>query len=169
MSPVKKVGSLEVAEDLVFQKREWMVERIGWAAMALLVLLGLLGLFGDGPISRAEKTSPGGLKIAYERFERRTNPTLIDLEFPPEAVQNGQLRWWINRDFVKRVQIDGIFPNPEQQETTPDRLIYINNVPDAAGTIQIRLNISAEKSGRLPVEIGWLDGESLQFSQFIFP
>ncbi|MEM5776356.1 MAG: hypothetical protein AAGU05_15240 [Anaerolineaceae bacterium] len=169
MSPVKKVGSLEIVEDLKFQKWEWDFERAGWVVMAVLVLLGVLGLFGDGRISQAEQTSPGGLKISYERFERRTNPTLLELEFPPEAVQNGQLHWWINREYVKRVQVDGIFPDPEQVETTADRIIYTVNVPDAAGPILVKLNVSAEKSGRLPVEIGWLDGDTLQFNQFIFP
>lgn len=169
MSPVKKVGSLEIVEDVKFQKQEWTFERIGWIGMALLILLGLLGLFGDGPISRATQTSPGGLKVTYERFERQTSPSNMQLEFPQEAVQNGQLRWWINRDYVERVQIDGIIPNPEQVETTADRIIYTVNAQDATGPIRIKLNISAEESGNLAGEVGWLDGDSLQFSQFIFP
>jgi hypothetical protein len=34
---------IEVSEDASFQKRQWLVERLGWAAMAVILLLAVLG------------------------------------------------------------------------------------------------------------------------------
>ena len=52
--PCNVLGDLEVGQDLDFQRREWAVQRVGWGAMALVILAALLGLFGSsGPLSRA--------------------------------------------------------------------------------------------------------------------
>jgi len=37
-----------------FQRRSWIVQRIGWAIFALVILLAALGLFGDGVLSDAQ-------------------------------------------------------------------------------------------------------------------
>jgi hypothetical protein len=35
---LKTIGDLEINEDIKFEKRQWMVERIGWIAMFSLVI-----------------------------------------------------------------------------------------------------------------------------------
>ncbi|MEN5223510.1 MULTISPECIES: hypothetical protein [Pseudomonas] len=39
-----------VEEDMRMQQRVWRFERVGWYALVLVVLLGLAGLFGNGPL-----------------------------------------------------------------------------------------------------------------------
>ena len=42
---------LELDDDPAFQRRLWVVERAGWASIALLLLGALLGFFGSaGPL-----------------------------------------------------------------------------------------------------------------------
>jgi hypothetical protein len=44
----QRAGNLEINQDLRFQRRMWAVQRIGWAVMALIVLVGLVGVVRDG-------------------------------------------------------------------------------------------------------------------------
>ena len=69
MSEHHRVGDLEISQDLTFQRRSWIVQRVGWVMLALLILAALGGLFGPGPLSRA-RAGPhdGPLWVEYQRF-----------------------------------------------------------------------------------------------------
>lgn len=47
-SEARRIGDLEISQDLEFQKRSWTIQRVGWVVIALLILAGLLGVFGKG-------------------------------------------------------------------------------------------------------------------------
>jgi hypothetical protein len=38
----------------------WRLQRAGWGLMLVTLVLALLGMFGDGPLSAAEREVPGG-------------------------------------------------------------------------------------------------------------
>jgi hypothetical protein len=85
MAEVQRAGDLELNQDLRFQRRMWAVQRIGWAVMALVVLAGLLGLFGPGPLSSATAGKEEGplLVEGYERFVRFRIPTTLQVRLDP--------------------------------------------------------------------------------------
>jgi hypothetical protein len=49
---LKKVGDLEIGEDLKFEKWQWTVERIGWLVMVGFIVAAMLGAFGRGLFSK---------------------------------------------------------------------------------------------------------------------
>lgn len=60
-----------VEEDMRMQQRVWRFERVGWYALVLVVLLGLAGLFGNGPLSDAQVMSEDGrVHVEYQRLSR---------------------------------------------------------------------------------------------------
>ena len=60
---------MDIEQDLSFQHREWRRERIGWVVIGLILLAGLLGLFGHHPFARAtSQTAKGQLTVEYDRF-----------------------------------------------------------------------------------------------------
>ena len=67
-----------ISEDMPFQRISWIVERGGWIVLTLLLLAGLLGLFGHGPVSKASVHDPT-LQVDYERFQRITKVTAYRL------------------------------------------------------------------------------------------
>src|SRR5215217_4874876 len=109
---MKRVGDLQVAEDLRAQRRNWAFAAVGSAVM--VALAGLLGLFGGaGPLSRA---TVGGQKDTiyvqeYERFLRFGKPTTLHVSLDTtEAVEGGAIRLWINREYLKSIQVQEVDP-----------------------------------------------------------
>jgi hypothetical protein len=46
MTRLQRLGDLDVAQNLAFTRREWLLRRIAWALVALTLLVALSGLFG---------------------------------------------------------------------------------------------------------------------------
>src|SRR4051812_23902911 len=66
----ERVGGAEVAQDLEFRQHSWRVQRVGWAALALLTGAALLGPFGKGPLCRTTAGVPAGdLGVDREKGE----------------------------------------------------------------------------------------------------
>lgn len=50
---------------------EWRLQQLGWAVMALIVVLALLGVFSTGPLSWSSTTAADGtVEVQYQRFVR---------------------------------------------------------------------------------------------------
>lgn len=79
---MKQVGSLEVEEDLAFQKKEWIFERFGWGALFLLIVATFIGLLGSGPVStRQISAANGDIRVTYSTVVRRQSPEFLDIRF----------------------------------------------------------------------------------------
>ena len=66
MPEQKQNDRLQINEDIEFQKKEWNWARLGWVLMLIIALAGLLGLFGQGPLSKSTARA-GGIEVEYER------------------------------------------------------------------------------------------------------
>ena len=67
-------------------RREWRFERIGWGVIALVLVAGSVGLFGDGRLASASaSTTAGGAVVHYERVVRHGAPSEISLRLAPAA------------------------------------------------------------------------------------
>lgn len=103
---------LELKQDLAFQRREWLGQRVGWWVLAAFVVAASLGLFGGGPLSAAQAGTPGApLWIEYERFVRVGAPTRISVHTSVAASTNG-IRLRIRRSYFEALKIDRMVPEP---------------------------------------------------------
>lgn len=169
MAQKKRVGSLEVDQDLAFQEKEWKIERAGWVVMAAIILLALVGLFGGGPVSTTEQGGSDGFQIRYERFERQMRPSRLMLSLPPPAAGEAETQFWIDRDYLEKVQIEGVSPEPDSVEVGPDRLFFTVKVVDPGQPVHVVVDTQFEDSGWIQGQIGMDEGQPLSFSQFVFP
>jgi hypothetical protein len=96
MAEMKRVGDLEVAEDMKAQRRNWAFAVVGSAVMVMVALAGLFGLFGGaGLLSRATVGSQKDTLYVqeYERFLRFGKPTTLEVSLDTaSAVEGGQIR-----------------------------------------------------------------------------
>lgn len=100
------------------QEKTWIVERVGWAAMAVVILAALLGAFSKGPISWAQVTSSDGrLVVEYERFLRHQAPSQLKLSILPRA-SSGVIH--LPARFLTALDVQRIHPDPIREVATPD-------------------------------------------------
>jgi hypothetical protein len=137
--------------------------------MGLLMLASLLGLLGHGPVSSSTLDDPAsGMLVKYERFERSNAETLFTIQVKPESATT-QARLSIGTEFLGKVEISRIEPEPVEVELWPDRITYVFTVPEPGAAGEIVIHYKPVSFGRVQVEMG-LAGYPVQtFSQFIYP
>lgn len=154
--------SIEIDEDIPFQKKEWFLQRIGIALLFGFVLAAMLGLTGmGGPMSRAEAAEPGGaLRVEYSRVVRRGSLSTmkLHLQAPP-----GELRFWVDASYFENVRIESLAPTPELVSIEKGRHIYVirSNSPE----VTVLLQVEHQTTGRVHGEVGIVGGPSVRFEQ----
>ncbi|HEU4684777.1 MAG TPA: hypothetical protein VFS39_09785, partial [Nitrospira sp.] len=110
-STLKRIGDLDIHQDLAFQRRSWRLQRVGWGVLAVIALAGLLGLFGQGPFSRTTAADPSlPFSVEYDRFARFRSPMILRILLNEEHPPRAMLDVWVSRAYLDHVQITGITP-----------------------------------------------------------
>lgn len=170
MSEPHRVGTLEISEDLSFQEREWKVQRLAWLVMLVVIILALLGLFSTGPLSSTHQQSEdGSLQIDYQRFVRHDGRTTFSASVDGEHATNGEIEVWITTDYLERVNLQSINPQPDEVRDDGDRRIMVFLTDDPSADLSVALSIRPQEMWRLSGEVGVVDGPSVSFSQFSYP
>lgn len=166
MSQRKRVGALEIHEDQKFQERAWLVQRIGWALMFLVLLAALAGIFGGGYLSRVTAESEN-LKIEYDRFPRRLGTTMLKAQVT-KADSDGFARLWLDLSYMERFEIQEITPEPDNVRIEAGRLLYAFRAqPGTPAEATFRLK--AERPGSLHGRAGATGGSAVEIRHFIYP
>lgn len=170
MAERQRVGDLEIYQDLAFEERAAWWQRAGWLVLTLVLLAGLLGLFGDGPLSRAGAGAPDGpLRVEYDRFGRLLGETELRVQLGAGTARDGTVRLWLERDYLDRMRPRRIAPEPEGVEAGPDRLIYTFRVADAGAPAQIIFTLEPAALGAGGAHLGLVDGPTVRLDQLIYP
>jgi hypothetical protein len=162
--------SLELDEDLRFQRRQWQWERIAWLVMAGFVAYSLAGGFGGGgPLSSANVASADGtVRVHYERFARQLTPNSVHVTVrqPPDG-RPAQIH--LSGDYLSSMTVKSAVPEPDT--TTVAENGYLFAFKRLPGVVETKIDLQLE-----PQEIGsvqgWLtinNGERLAIKQFVFP
>ena len=154
-----------------FQRKEWRVQRVGWAVMGLIVVLASLGLLGsNGPFAKAEReAADGSLEVSYLRLDRHHAPGELSVEVAPEFALEGEIRLWIEQDFADRLEFTSIVPEPERVEIQADQIVYVFAVGDQSGPLPITYFYEHNGYWREGGRLGLVNGEAIELSQFVFP
>jgi hypothetical protein len=133
-------NAVAIGEDLAFQERWWKFEHIIWVFFALVLIADALGAFGRGWLANAELKAPSSaMDIRYERVERVSTPSIITINFAPEAVNQGKVQLFASDSIVQKLGADRVIPQPEQSSIGNGGITYTfagNNVP---ATVQFEL------------------------------
>ncbi len=75
-----RLGSVDLDADIGYELRWWRFEKAFWALAAFVLVLGLAGIFGRGPLSEASARGAGGrLTLHYERIARFSTPDTLEV------------------------------------------------------------------------------------------
>jgi hypothetical protein len=168
---VKRVGDLDIGEDVPAVRRAWTIQRVAWVVALVVLAASLAGAFGRGPLSRATAGDRGGpLWIEYERVVRNRAPTDLRLHVRPGG--DGVARVWLSREFVLANPVKQSWPEPEGVSEAAGGMVYTFEV-EGDGEVLLRLQV--ERIGSMEARVGLAgpDGESpaspLVFTQFALP
>jgi hypothetical protein len=140
MAPVPRRGDLQIGEDVDFLRRAWRVQRVGWALLVLILLAALLGLTGTGPLSQATAGSEGG-----------------------------PVRVWFDRQYLHKVEVTGVVPEPESVEVSPDRVTYVFLAAEGGGPVELAFDLKPMRFGSWSGRMGAGDAEPVHLRHFVYP
>lgn len=167
---MKRVGGLEIDEDMVVQERGWRVERIAWVAMLALNILALLGLFGTGPLSSASAGDVDtGIGATYERFVRHGGDETLIVQVGPGEVREGKIELWLSSTFLDHIDIQQVVPQPDAVRSDGMGQTYVFLASEPVGPITVAYSYRPQTIGRLPVEARIVDGPDVGFTQYVYP
>lgn len=160
----------EVNEDIAHQRLVWRYERVFWVLWALIIVAALLGLLGHGPLSgRTLAPADTALQIHYNRFERYQSESVVTVQVQADAERGPLTRLVIAGDYLQHFQISYIEPPPVEVEAWPGYHVYVFNLPEPNGPVDLIFHLQPISFGNLETTIR-LEGRAEQrLSQFIFP
>jgi len=167
---MKRVGDLEIDQDLGFQKGEWLVERISWCVGLAVLILALLGLFGTGPISSATAGSTDGpMFVEYQRFVRHDGEMSLSITVAPDQVHDGKVQIWLSKRYLDKVEIEGFSLEPDEVRSEGDGTVFVLLAEDTSEPISITISMRSQMFGRIAGDIGIVDGSRVSVSQLSYP
>jgi hypothetical protein len=160
--------ALQVNEDLRFQARDWLAQRVGWGLLAALVLAGLLGLLGSGPLSHVTRSDGHGLTVEYERFVRHSAPTTMTLAIAPRVLVSDQARITMGREYLVAHDLQRVVPEPDRTFVADDAVTFVFHAQPRAA-MKVRLRIEPDALGRHRTTLRLGDGSPVVVDQFTYP
>jgi len=139
-SVAKVNDEVAVGEDLDFQRKWWRFENAAWVFFTLIIVLDLAGLFGRGPIAKAERrTADGTIDVKYERIERTDSPSIMTIQFGPSAIQDGKIHLYISNSLVKALGTQRVIPAPQDSLIGEGGLTYTFSASKPPASVDLAL------------------------------
>lgn len=160
-------GRLEMSHDSEHEKKEWVIQRIGWGLMLLLAIAALIGVLGDGPLSSTQQGKAGDeLYLKYDRYVRHQAPFMVKVFCKPAS--DGGFSLTFTRAFLEKHEVKEIQPEPESTEIEDDRCTYqFKGRPNHEQLVTFRF--ASDGFGKVENEVT-LDGRiTRKMEQFIWP
>ncbi|MBP1472779.1 hypothetical protein J7I44_00570 [Frateuria sp. MAH-13] len=161
---------LQIEQDRTHSRREWRIERVGWAVMAILLAAGLLGLLGYGPLSQANAGEPGKLTLAYDRLQRASAPSEYHFTVAPSLARDGVFRLRFDNALLDEVELQSIIPEPEHVRAGPGYTEYVFAMEAAEGSpARIQFQFEQATFGHVRGNVTADGAAPLVIDQFILP
>jgi hypothetical protein len=156
-----------IHEDMRFQRRTWIVERLGWGLLGLLACAALAGLFGHGPLGTVTANAPGNtLSIQYERFQRVTR--LARFTFTLDAAAGDPAVLQLSPSFQQAYEITSVQPAPVRSSAGADGL-QLAFAPSGIGNVAVVVWAHPRQFGRLDLQARTATGDPTRFPVLVYP
>jgi hypothetical protein len=167
-SVAKVNDEVAVGEDLEFQRKWWRFENAAWVIFTLIIVLDLSGLFGRGPIAKAERRSAdGSFDVKYERIERTDSPSILTVQFAHSAIQDGKIHLYVSNSMVKQLGTQRVIPAPLDTVIGEGGLTYTFSATKPPASVDLALQPSGP--GIYDFTIGVVGSEPVQAKVVVVP
>jgi hypothetical protein len=160
--------TLRIDNDAGRQRREWEFERAGWTGIGVLVLLGLAGFFGGGPLAHAAATSPDGRDtLRYDRVVRLGTAHRLSLVLAPRGSDTMAVVT-LDRAMLDVADVTRVTPEPAETRASPDAVEYHVRRSRSSRPMVVDFAVTPEAPGIRYATIGTPAG-SFTIRQFVLP
>jgi hypothetical protein len=146
-------------------RRGWLLERVGWVAMAVVVIGAAAGAFGRGWLSETQATAGEALTVRYSRLSRAHMPQELTVDWRPA---DADAVLWIARSYLDEFEIREVRPPPSSVVSGPERVYYTFRALDMSARMNVRFTLQASRGGTLRGRLGTNDVE-VAVRQLMFP
>lgn len=169
MTKLNTVGTLEVGQDLAFQRRDWRMQRVGWGLLALVLVCAFLGLLGGlGPLNQQRAGSQQlGVAVQYDRFLRRDSHG-GELQAKLFDVTQGKATFYISSNYGDAVQITSVVPQPESVKSEGDGYLYTFQASGQEATVHFYLLPENTTIGGVTATVGPDADRTVNFKQWVY-
>jgi hypothetical protein len=162
------IAQLENAVNLRHHRLEWKMERLGWTVMLMIVVGALAGLFGPGPLTKAERSNnDGALAIEYHSVEHNAAPGQFTVRVRPVA-EAMTLRLSLSRSFCDHATAESIVPPPLAAEARDDAVVY-TFAARSSESVVLTYRYEYDAIGVFDHWIALNGGEAIRFRQYVLP
>ena len=148
-------------DEIDLHQKGWIVQRIGWVFLALIVIAASLGLFGNGLLSKTSKAEKN-VSIEYERFARFESQT--ELTIKALNLRDGvEIR--IPQSYLRNMELEKSIPQPTRQRLAQEHLILSFDAQESAS---LTLVFNPTTTGTVAA-VFEVNRERLNISHFIYP
>jgi hypothetical protein len=161
---------MDIDQDLYAQERLWRAQKVGRFIWAAVLLLGLIGIFGGGPVSQAiAKDADDILEVEYQRFAHIDTSDVFELRLGRGAAIGGKVHLWIDADFLEQNPVQRFTPEPVASRLENNRAVFEFDAADNLEIAKIVLETESSKAGMKTVAMGLLGGSEIRFWKFFWP
>ena len=153
---------MEFEDEIDLHKTGWILQRIGWALVLLIMITALLGVYGSGWLSK-ETTSDNGYSLSYEKYGRFETPTTITLDVGSSGKKEIVVN--IPSAYTEKQEISNIIPQPKEQKSANGLTTFHF---DAADNAKIVFYLEPDAIGSIKGSFT-VNGTVLPISHFIYP
>ena len=157
-----------VKEDMRWQRRENIIQRMGEKMLMGIVLLGACGLFAQGFLSNSETQSPdGAVNVQYERFGRVKSNMNMNVRISQQTGATFTLI--IGGGALDKLEIQTLQPQPREAFTSGNELRLTFASHDFQSQHSVWLGLQPQTAGKVTVSVSIAGHKPAMFSQWIYP
>jgi hypothetical protein len=156
-----------IREDMQFQQRSWLMERIGWTVLTLVALAALGGVFFHGQASYARaRNADNSLALQYERFAHKTALTYFTIRATAPMANELMIR--LSPAFADVHDIESIQP-PALRGSSGTYGLDLVFPRSAAGDVAVHIAARPKRFGIMSLHVEATGRGSLNITQLIYP
>ena len=169
MSELREIGDIQLNEDMRFLRREWRAQRVGWIAMLVFLVLGLAGVLGRGPVSKAERGDRASFGVSYERIIRHAAETEVSFHFGAGLQKDSVLKLYISGDYLHDFTISDIVPEPAASGSSGSFVYYTFTRPNARQPGRVVFHMRPNGFWGKTATSALQGATAIRFNQFVLP
>lgn len=165
-----RFGDLEIRQDLAYHRKLWRFQRIGWIAMALVVVAALLGVFGaKGMLNQAVATDEV-MQVEYERFPHVDTRTALRINVARTRPPDNRFELRLSNAYLRSIQIEEITPRPVFVRSAEGELVLVFETLEPKDGLLVTMPFIPKELGPLKARVrAGPQAAAIVFTQFVYP